>query len=143
MSKGTDGPWDTVSAHWADAVVAAVNPIMPLFLLELQCHQVRQVRNNNNNRLDSRPCVGEGASGAQSSQALQRWGMTIIQAFFHSASLYEKSIPSQGWHREQELLAVNRRDTVPVLKRYIWSGKWRQAGATSHGPGCACSQEGS
>lgn len=45
-------------------------------------------------------------------------GVTIIQPFFHSTSLYEKLIPSQEWHQGmEELLAVNRRDIVPVSKR--------------------------
>lgn len=45
-------------------------------------------------------------------------GVTIIQPFFHSTSLYEKLIPSQEWHQGmEELLAVNRRDIVPVSRR--------------------------
>lgn len=61
--------------------------------------------------------------------------MTIIQPFCHSTSLYEKLIPSQGWHQGvQELLAVNRRDIVIEIR----SGKCCQARATSYIPECSC-----
>lgn len=46
------------------------------------------------------------------------YGVIIIEPFFYSTSLYEKLIPSQGWHQGmQELLVVNWRDIIVLVSK--------------------------
>lgn len=84
----------------------------------------------------------EGVSGARSSQALQGcecvWGVTIIQPFFHSTSLYEKTYPIPGMAPKNAGTVVCEQEGHSSCVQEVRSGKCHQARATSYIPECLC-----
>lgn len=84
----------------------------------------------------------EGVSGAWSSQALQGcecvWGVTIIQPFFHSTSLYEKTYPIPGMAPKNAGTVVREQEGHSSCVQEVRLGKCHQARATSYIPECSC-----